>query len=142
MSAFERFIKKNQTVKENTFYPATKSLTDEDGKPLQWEIRALTAREADAIREKCMVDIPVPGKPGQYKQKMSNRYLPSLVCASVVCPDLHNAELQDSYGVHSPEDLLLEMVKSPGEYYDFIQFVQTYSGFDANINEEIEEAKN
>ena len=40
-----------------------------------------------------------------------------MVAASVVYPDLDNAELQDSYGVKRPEELLLEMVDDPGESF-------------------------
>lgn len=140
--SFERFMKKNKAVKENTFYPATASLCDENGKPLEWEIRALTTKEAEKIREKCTVDIPIPGKPGMYRQKVKEDYLPKLICAAIVSPNLYDAELQDSYGVKNPEDLLLEMVDNPEEYNKLIMFVQSYSGINTSINEEIEEAKN
>jgi nicotinate phosphoribosyltransferase len=36
------------------------------------------------------------------------------VVASLVYPDLHNAELQDSYGVKDPEDLLFAMLDEAG----------------------------
>lgn len=44
MSNLSRFLKENKKVKENTKYAATKSLTDEKGNPLEWEIRPLTTR--------------------------------------------------------------------------------------------------
>lgn len=141
-SGFERFMKKNKAGKENTFYPATKSLCDEEGKPLMWEIKALTTKETEKIREKCTVEIPIHGKPGMYRQKMTRDYLPSLICAAVVSPNLYDAELQDSYGVKTPQELLLEMIDNPGEYTALLQFVQNYSGFDISINDDIEEAKN
>ena len=140
MSDFSRFMKKNQIVKPNTFFPATASLTDEEGKPLQWEIRALTTPEAERIRAanvKWVVD-----SNGRAKQRISETYTTALVAAAVVVPDLRDAALQDSYGVSTPEDLLMEMVPSPGEYYAFSEFVMKYSGMDTNINSEIEEAKN
>ena len=140
--SFERFMKKNKTVKENTYYPATASLCDEKGKPLMWEIKALTTKESEDIREKCTIDVPVPGKPGMYRQKVTKDYVPTLIAAAVVSPDLRNAELQDSYGVTSPKDLILEMLDNPDEYAKMLQFVQNYSGIDTSFDEEIKEAKN
>lgn len=140
--SFEKFMKKNKAVRENTFYAATASLCDDDGKPLEWELRALTTKESEKIREKCTVDIPVPGKPGMYRQKLTDKYIPSLICAAVVSPNLFDAQLQDSYGVKTPEELIIEMVDNPDEYNNLLQFVQSYSGIKTNINDEISEAKN
>ena len=42
MSNFSRFMKKNKIAKENTTFPATKSLVDENGNPLEWTIKPLT----------------------------------------------------------------------------------------------------
>ena len=45
MSNLSLFLKKNKIQKENTTYPATKSLLDENGNPLLWEIKPLTTRK-------------------------------------------------------------------------------------------------
>lgn len=140
--SFERFMKKNKAVKENTFYAATKSLCDENGKPLEWEIKALTTKETEAIREKYIVAIPVQGKPGMYRQKVTKDYVPSLICAAIVKPNLHDEELLDSYDVNTPQELIVEMIDNPDEYAKLLQFVQSYSGIKSTINEEIAEAKN
>lgn len=140
--SFERFMKKNKAEKENTFYPATKSLCDEEGNPLKWEIKALTTKETEALREKNTIEIPVPGKPGMYRQKVTKDYIPSLICAAVVSPNLYDAELQDSYGVHTPQELIVEMIDNPEEYSAMLQFVQSYSGIKATMDDEIAEAKN
>ena len=59
----------------------------------------------------------------------------------MVVPDLNNKDLQDSYGVMTAEELLLEMVNDPAEYTDLAVFVQNISGF-KTMQEEVEEAKN
>ena len=66
MSKFSRFMKKNKIVKENTTYAVTKSLIDENGNPLVWTIKPLTTKENDAIRDECMIDVPVKGKPNVF----------------------------------------------------------------------------
>ena len=143
MGELTRFLKKNKKVKKNTFYPATKSLCDENGEPLLWEVRALSTRETDAIRENCTTEVPVTGKPGMMRPKVdSTKYVESMVVAAVVFPDLRNAELQDSYGVKTPEALIKEMLDNPEEYNTFAEFIQEYNGLDETITEKIEQVKN
>lgn len=142
MSNFSMFMKSNKKQKQNVMHPVTKSLMDEDGKPLLWEIKPLTTKENEAIREKCTVDVPVKGKPNMFRPKVDmNKYQTMLMCAAIVFPDLNNVELQNSYGVMTPEDLLKEMVDDPAEYTDLMVFVQQISGF-KTLQEEVDEAKN
>jgi hypothetical protein len=84
----------------------------------------------------------VKGKPNQYRLKVDvNKYNAKLICAAVVFPDLNNAELQNSYGVMTPEELIQEMVNDPAEYTDLFIFVQKLSGF-KTLQDEVNEAKN
>lgn len=143
MSNLSLFLKKNKKVRTNTFYAATKSLCDDKGNPLEWEIKALTTKESEDIRIECTIDVPVTGKPGMYRPKVDSKaYVARLIAACVVFPDLYNKELQDSYGVTTPDDLLKEMIDDPSEYNDFAEFVQNYNGFNETINDKVEEAKN
>lgn len=143
MSNLSMFLKKNKVLKKNTFYPATKSLCDENGNPLQWEIRALNTRENDQIREDCMFEVPIKGKPNQFRLKLNtSKYIAKMIAACVVFPDLYDKDLQDSYGVNTPEDLIKEMVDDYGEYNDFAAFIQSFNGFDSSLDDKVEEAKN
>ena len=49
MSDLSRFLKKNKKLKENVQYAVTKSLTEEKGQPLLWEIRPLTSKETNRL---------------------------------------------------------------------------------------------
>jgi hypothetical protein len=143
MSKFAKFMKSNKTVKENELHPVTKSLCDEKGIPLNWEFRHITSKENEEIREGCTVDLPVTGKPNVYRPKLkSSLYIRRMIAASIVVPDLYNADLQDSYGVKTPEDLLVEMVDDPGEYNDLAAYVQKFQGFDVSFEDKVDEAKN
>ena len=64
-----------------------------------------------------------------------------MIVDSVVFPDLLSAELQDSYGVQTPQELLMEIMDNPGEYTDFSQFIQEINGF-IPLDTKVEEAKN
>lgn len=142
MSKFSNFMKANKIQKENVMHPVTKSLVDENGEPLLWEIKPLTTKENEKIRDLCTIDVPVKGKPNVFRPKVDmDKYQTKLICAAIVSPDLNNAELQNSYGVMTPEDLIKEMVDSPAEYTDLMVFVQELSGF-KTLQEDVEEAKN
>lgn len=143
MSKFAKFMKANKAKKENGFYPATKSLCDEKGCPLEWEFKHITSKENEEIRESCTMDIPITGKPNMYRQKLkSGLYIQKMIAASVVAPDLFDSELQDSYGVRTPEDLLMAMVDDPGEYNELAAFVQKFQGFNVSFEDKVDEAKN
>ncbi len=89
MSNFSRFMKKNKIAKENTTFPATKSLVDENGNPLEWVIKPLTTKENDDIRDECMMEVPVKGKPNMYRPKLNtSKYIAKMMCACVAEPNL------------------------------------------------------
>lgn len=143
MSKFSRFMKGNKAVKKNGFYAPTKSLCDEEGKPLEWEFRHITSEENESLREDCTVEVQVTGKPNLFRPRLrSGLYVRRMIAASVVVPDLYDKELQDSYGVATPEELLLAMVDDPGEYNDLASFVQGFQGFNVSFEDKVDEAKN
>jgi hypothetical protein len=143
MSKFAKFMKANKVQKENAMHPVTKSLCDENGNPLEWEFKHITSKENETIRESCMIEVPVTGKPNVYRPKLqSSKYIQKMIVASVASPDLYDAELQDSYGVKTPEDLLFAMVDDPGEYNDLAAYVQQFQGFSTSFDEKVDEAKN
>ena len=143
MSSMSMFFKQNKIVKENTYFPATKSLCDENGKPLEWEIKPLSTKDDEKIRDACTLEVPIPGKPNIYRNRVdTSKYIARLISASVVFPDLYNAELQDDYGVSTPEDLIKEMVDDPGEYTAFMAFIQKFNNFNITLQDDVDEAKN
>lgn len=78
-----------------------------------------------------------------YRQKLKNSlYIQKMIVSSVASPDLYDAQLQDSYGVKTPEDLLLAMVDDPGEYNDLAAYVQKLQGFNVSFEDKVDEAKN
>lgn len=143
MSNLSRFLKKNKIAKQNGKYAPTKSLTNEDGTPLEWEFKHMTSKQNENLRDSFTVDIQVKGKPNVYRSKLNTvKYLAAMIAESTVFPDLYNKELQDSYGVKTPEDLIFAMVDDPGEYSDLCVWIQQFQGFDSDLDKKVEEAKN
>lgn len=143
MSKFAKFMKANKVEKKNEFYAATASLCDENGKPLEWEFKHISSKDNERIRDECTSEVAIPGKRNAFRPKLKmGLYFQKMIVASVVSPDLYDSELQDSYGVKDPEELLLAMVDGPGEYSDLVAFVQKMQGFDVQFDDKVEEAKN
>ena len=143
MSDIKAFLKQNKEVKENVKVIVSDGFKDEKGKPIPFEIKALTAMEDEAIRNACMKKVQVIGKKNQYTSELdSNRYVRLLCTNSVVFPNLKDAELQDSYGVSTPDDSLVAMLTA-GEFNILAEKVSELSMNKSVItDEDIEEAKN
>lgn len=142
MSDLSMFLKQNKRERKGITYAASKSFCDSEGKPLEWVIRPLTTAENDEIRDSCTIDVQITGKPNQFRPKLdTSKYLAKMIAKSVVEPNLYSKELQDSYGVMTPEELIKQMIDTPGEYAAFAQFIQQFNGF-TDINDKIEQAKN
>lgn len=143
MSKFSRFMKANKKTKENGRFAPTESLIDENEKPLEWEFRPLTSKENEELRDSCTVEVQVTGKPNVFRPKLNtSKYIAKMIVTSTVYPDLYDKELQDSYGVMTPEDLLYALVDNAGEYQDFSVWMQKYQGFSKTLDEKVDEAKN
>jgi hypothetical protein len=135
------FMRPNVQQIENAKYAASPRFQGEDGKPLEWEICCISADEYARIRSGCIRQVPVPGKKNQFTQKLDTYEFQSKVCARcTVFPDLNNAELQDSWGVAKPEQLVGAMLIG-GEFDDYVTEVFRVNGFKTE-NELVDEAKN
>lgn len=121
-------------------FEVSKRFKDGEGKPVSWKLRTMTEDENESIRKSSQKRTKVKG--GQYITETNNdEYLAKLAVASVVFPDLKNAELQKSYGVMGADQVLRKMLL-PGEYANLLEKVQEMNGFDKDINELKEEVKN
>ena len=141
MSNFAIFMAGNADKNETVKYVASKRFVDK-GKPVEWELKAIDSDLDEAIRKECTKRVPIPGKRGQYNQETdTDKYIGKMCVASIVYPNLNNAELQDSYGVKSADALLKKMLK-PGEYTELKAKVMEVNGYDMSMEELVDEAKN
>ena len=127
----------NETVK----YVASKRFQIK-GKPVEWELKAVSSDLDELIRKECTKKVPIAGKRGAYNQETdTDKYIGKLCVACTVYPNLKDAELQDSYGVKDADALLKKMLL-PGEYTDFKTKVMEVNGYDMSMEELVDEAKN
>lgn len=143
MSKFSRFMKANKIAKPNEKYAPTTTLQDENGTPVRWEFRHITSKENEELRDANTIEVQVTGKPNLFRPKLiTSKYLMAMIVKSTVFPDLYDKELQDSYGVMTPEDLVYAMVDDAGEMQDFQLWMQKFQGFTKSLDEKVDEAKN
>ena len=143
MSKFSRFMKANKIAKPNEKYAPTTTLQDENGKPLKWEFKQITSKENEELRDANTIEVQVTCKPNLFRPKLiTSKYLMAMIVKSTVFPDLYDKELQDSYGVMTPEDLVYAMVDDAGEMQDFQLWMQKFQGFTKSLDEKVDEAKN
>lgn len=143
MSKFSQFMKANKVERKNEQYAPTASLIGSDGTPLRWEFRHITSKENEKLRDSCTAEVQITGKPNLFRPKLNtSQYISGMIVASTVSPDLYDAELQDSYGVKTPEELLYVMVDDAGEYQDLSVWMQKFQGFTKSFDDKVDEAKN
>lgn len=141
MSKYTAFMAGAVEKIENKKVVVSSRFKDEKGKPIPFEIKALSADENDDLQRRCMISVPVPGQRGQYTRELDQiKYTAMLLTESVVYPDLNEAELQDSYGVRGAESLLRKMLYT-GEYNVLAQEVMALSKVEG-LADLVAEAKN
>jgi hypothetical protein len=141
MSDFSVFMAGASAANENVKYVASKRFK-EKGKPVEWELKAVSSSLDEAIRKECTKKVPIVGKRGQYNQETdTDKYIGKLCVACTVYPNLNDAELQDAYGVKSGDELLKKMLL-PGEYTEYKAKVMEVNGYDMSMEDLVDEAKN
>ena len=135
MNSLAAFL--NPVKVENKKVVISKRFVD-NGKPVEWELRAVPESENGALERRYT---KMDRKTGtQTLDRVAFGH--ALATAGVVFPDLNNAELQKAYGVVGAENLIEKML-TVGEFAKLSREVSVLSGLDMDdINEQIEEAKN
>lgn len=136
MSNLSAFLKQNKKGINNVKFAASERFTDENGKPIEWEIRPVSSKKADIIREECTIQ---KGKNFKVDSKKFNKLL-AVECT--VFPDLNDKDLQDSYGVMGAEQLIQELLDVDGEYQGYINKILEVCGYTKSEQELVDEAKN
>lgn len=141
MSKLEAFLAQNIESVEKVLYVASDRIKDpETDEPIPWELKPLTEKEISSIRKQCKRK--VKGKHGQYTEETDGDAVASkMIVASVVFPNLNDAQIQASHNVLGAENLLFKMLYG-GEYTNLMLKVQEISGYDKDMEELIDDAKN
>lgn len=147
MSELELFFAENVENVDEVGVVVSERFKDSDGKPLEWKLKPVSAEKNSELKKLATKTVQVTGKPGQFRKDFdSTRYSELLTAATVVFPDLQDADLQDSWSkkvgerIFDAERLLRVMLLS-GEFDNLTAKVTEINGYN-NINEKVDEAKN
>lgn len=137
MKNLNSFLKRSEIQLQNIKCVVCEDITDERGKPVEWELKKLTAKEGNIAQDEA-VNLNIKTQDASFDQSL---FREKVVAMSVVYPNLNNKELQDAFGARTPEDLLQSML-SMSEYMALEQKVNELNGNVKILEEVKEEAKN
>jgi hypothetical protein len=142
MASVKAFLKQNVKQQDNVKVVISERFVDDNGKSIEWEIKAITTAENEALMKASTIKVPVQGKRGQYTSEIdSSKYNAKLLAACTVYPNLKDEELQKSYGVMGEEALITVMLL-PGESIKLLEEISKINKFNTDINELVDEVKN
>lgn len=135
MSKFSSFMKKpdESELRVNV----ADRFVDDSGKPDYWRLRVLDNDEYEQIRSDVLREINGDLEDPAFISKFQD----SITVASVVYPDLRDAELQDFFEVNNPVALIRAML-IPGELQLLEEKVLEIHGLTKTLDQMVVEAKN
>lgn len=136
------FLRQNVKPNEHEKVQISKRFIDEEtGEPEFWEIRALDSYEVDEC-ERQATKLQRVGKTDRYEAKTDQgKFALMTMTRAIVYPDLTDRELQDSYGVNNPEDLLCKLLL-PGERQKLIEICNRLNDYGQDLDDAVEQSKN
>lgn len=131
------FFKSNAKSLPDVKVVVSERFTDQDGNPIEWVLHPISTKKVEEITKR---NTKTTIKNGKKESVVNEENLNAeLLEAVVLYPSLNDAELQDSYGVSSANELLSVMLY-PGETQVLTNALQeVMSGTKAN---DIDELKN
>ena len=144
MTNLVAFFAHNKKQNDNIKRAISKKFVDEQGNPIEWEFAPITPeRDAELKSDSTKRSMIMQGKrKGQYNTDFDHfKYQRLLTVESIVFPNLNDKELQDSYGAMGADELLGKML-TIGEIANAAAAAQEANGYEAELEDMVEEVKN
>lgn len=135
--SLKSFFKENNIKIENVKYIASDRFKDENGEVIEWELKVLDNKKVDELRNRFSSRSFVNHKE-EFKFN-SEDFMKVFVTEAIVFPNLTDKDLQDSYGVFSPYELLQEIL-TVGELTRLTEYINNLHDYKAE--KKVDEIKN
>lgn len=140
MSLLKNFLIENSDITSKESEVAVSSrFKDEKGNLLKFKIRPMTSDEFGKYQKACTT-LNLAGKK-RSTQFDSAKFNLMVVVNHTIDPNFKEADLIKQLGVQTPEQAVNKTLLA-GEIVELANQITTMSGFDNDINDDIEEAKN
>lgn len=134
------FLKNNVEIVNQVEYVASNRIKVGD-EPVAWKINVLQNKVIDKLRNRYTKMIK-DSKTGVTREKFDSQgFNDAMLLESIIYPNLDDMELQDSWGVNDPLELVKAML-TPGEYADLLNAVVEAQGFEVGMDEKVRAVKN
>ena len=135
--SLKSFFKENNIKIENVKYIASNRFKNENGEVIEWELKVLDNKKVDELRNRFSSRSYVNHKE-EFKFN-SEEFMKVFVTEAIVFPNLTDKDLQDSYGVFSPYELLQEIL-TVGELTRLTEYINNLHDYKAD--KKVDEIKN
>lgn len=140
MSLLKDFLIENANITDKEIdVSVSKRFKGKDGKPLKFKIKPVSGEQFSDYQKRCS-SIEFSNRK-RTMQLDSGKFNNMIIINHCVDPDFKDAELIKSVGVQTAEQALQKLLLA-GEIVELSQQISAISGFDEDINEEIDNAKN
>lgn len=142
--AVNLWIKKNCVESEEIKVVLSQRWRDpETGKPLEWTLKPLTAKETDEIQRECMESRYDPRTNSTVRELNSINYINALAAKTIIDPDLSNKETQESMGTTGSMVDTMNAMLEPAEKDELILKINEIYKLNRDlIREAADDAKN
>ncbi len=137
MSTLQQFLNANPVEGMTKEVVISDRFKDKDGKILKFKIRAISPSEFEEIRKRALI-IKQGGKGVEFD---SGQFNLSLIINCTVNPNFKHAESIQKLGCSTPEQYVNKVLLA-GEVEELANQIRMFSGFDKNLDELVDEAKN
>lgn len=140
MSTLQEFLNANPVDSLTDEVAISDRFRDADGSLLKFRIRSMTSAEFEEYRRRATT-VAVGRQKARRVELDLHRFNCAMVINHTLDPNLRDAESIRAVGCTTPEEYL-SRVLLPGEIVALAEEIQRLSGFDRNMDDLVDEAKN
>ncbi|MEW4025604.1 phage tail assembly chaperone [Bacillus siamensis] len=136
------FFMPGQTIEaEEVKVPISKRFKDKAGNVVPFVFKAITTERIDELEKENTTYKNVKGR-GRVKELDSQRFYARIAVETTVYPNFKSKELREAYKTEDPVEVAKRILSVGGEYANWLNKAIEINGFEDDLEDLEEEAKN